>query len=342
MLHQGMTRCGNPQSVHNLINTATLMPQLFDRNVWAGLKRIGEQSFLKGILKIGRDSQGLYSWLILIFARELVAAFIGPLGLDRGSLQLTLKSQVVTLEMLQAGLPGGEHGPAKVGTAVLHPGEGLVAVPRFGYVVAMLCSCIIYLVQHTKCYGYIPASMALVNDFMKSKRVLYFSCDLKKNRHKENDTRLSQMQTPTPVTDTHTTTSVTNAQIQAMINEGVTADWQSCLQPKMVMITYTLGTGARMAQCMLPPVNVKGTDVVTYSQRFQELALMCDRMFQEEIDKDAIEFVTKLMDKKINTWAERQATTKESLMTPPGTTRISNLSKTETKTLEELYCHWKW
>ncbi|GJV53242.1 putative reverse transcriptase domain-containing protein [Tanacetum coccineum] len=30
---------------------------------------------------------------------------------------------------------------------------------------------------------------------------------------------------------------------------------------------------------------VKGTDVVTYSQRFQELALMCDRMFLEEIDK---------------------------------------------------------
>ncbi|GJZ11975.1 putative reverse transcriptase domain-containing protein [Tanacetum coccineum] len=32
-------------------------------------------------------------------------------------------------------------------------------------------------------------------------------------------------------------------------------------------------------------LKVKGTDVVTYSQRFQELALMCDRMFPEEIDK---------------------------------------------------------
>ncbi|GJQ91705.1 hypothetical protein Tco_0002844 [Tanacetum coccineum] len=32
-------------------------------------------------------------------------------------------------------------------------------------------------------------------------------------------------------------------------------------------------------------LKVKGTDVVTYSQRFQELALMCDRMFPEEIDQ---------------------------------------------------------
>ncbi|GKG16306.1 putative reverse transcriptase domain-containing protein, partial [Tanacetum coccineum] len=32
-------------------------------------------------------------------------------------------------------------------------------------------------------------------------------------------------------------------------------------------------------------LKVKGTDVVTYRQRFQELALMCDRMFPEEIDK---------------------------------------------------------
>ncbi|GKC84358.1 putative reverse transcriptase domain-containing protein [Tanacetum coccineum] len=71
-------------------------------------------------------------------------------------------------------------------------------------------------------------------------------------------------------------------------------------------------------------LKVKGTNVVTYSQRFQELALMCDRMFPEEIDQvekyigglpdtihgsvmatkpktmqDAIEFATELMDKKV-------------------------------------------
>ncbi|GJT09674.1 putative reverse transcriptase domain-containing protein [Tanacetum coccineum] len=57
-------------------------------------------------------------------------------------------------------------------------------------------------------------------------------------------------------------------------------------------------------------LKVKGNDVVTYSQRFQELAIMCDRMFLEEIDQDAIEFATELMDKKINTWAECQADNK--------------------------------
>ncbi|GKC24922.1 hypothetical protein Tco_1027072 [Tanacetum coccineum] len=82
-------------------------------------------------------------------------------------------------------------------------------------------------------------------------------------------------------------------------------------------------------------LKVKGNDVVAYSQRFQELALMCDQMFPDEIDQvekyvgglpdmihgsvmatkpktmqDAIEFATELMDKKINTWAERQADNK--------------------------------
>ncbi|GJT04537.1 putative reverse transcriptase domain-containing protein [Tanacetum coccineum] len=82
-------------------------------------------------------------------------------------------------------------------------------------------------------------------------------------------------------------------------------------------------------------LKVKGTDVLSYNQRFQELTLMCARMFLEESDKieryvgaltdmihesvraskpktmqDAIEFTTKLMDKKISTFAERQAENK--------------------------------
>ncbi|GJR21436.1 reverse transcriptase domain-containing protein [Tanacetum coccineum] len=85
-------------------------------------------------------------------------------------------------------------------------------------------------------------------------------------------------------------------------------------------------------------LKVKGTDVVSYNQCFQELALMCDRMFPEESDKiekyagslpdmihesvmeskpntmqDAIEFATELMDKKISTLAERQAENKRKL-----------------------------
>ncbi|GKC59098.1 reverse transcriptase domain-containing protein [Tanacetum coccineum] len=77
-------------------------------------------------------------------------------------------------------------------------------------------------------------------------------------------------------------------------------------------------------------LKVKGTDMVGYNQRFQELALMCARMFPEESNKiekyvgglpdmihesvmaskaktmqDAIEFATELMDNKICAFAER-------------------------------------
>ncbi|GKB64382.1 putative reverse transcriptase domain-containing protein [Tanacetum coccineum] len=79
-------------------------------------------------------------------------------------------------------------------------------------------------------------------------------------------------------------------------------------------------------------LKVKGTDVLSYNQCFQELALMCDRMFPEESDEvekyvgglpdmihgsvkaskpktmqEAIEFETELMDQKILTLAEHQA-----------------------------------
>ncbi|GJW52107.1 hypothetical protein Tco_0093458 [Tanacetum coccineum] len=82
-------------------------------------------------------------------------------------------------------------------------------------------------------------------------------------------------------------------------------------------------------------LKVKGIDVESYSQRFQELALMCGRMFLKESDEvekyvgglpdiiqgsvmpskpkkmqDAIEFATELMDQKICTLAERQAKNK--------------------------------
>nr|GEW42285.1 putative reverse transcriptase domain-containing protein [Tanacetum cinerariifolium] len=76
-------------------------------------------------------------------------------------------------------------------------------------------------------------------------------------------------------------------------------------------------------------LKVKGVDLLNYNHRFQELALMCDRMFPEELAKveryigglpdmihgsvkaskpqsmqEAIEFATKMMDKKMLTHAE--------------------------------------
>ncbi|GJQ89624.1 reverse transcriptase domain-containing protein [Tanacetum coccineum] len=78
-------------------------------------------------------------------------------------------------------------------------------------------------------------------------------------------------------------------------------------------------------------LKVKGTDVLGYNQRFQELTLLCVRMFSEESDKiekyvgglpdmihgsvmasrlktmqDAIEMATETMDKKITSLSERQ------------------------------------
>ncbi|GJS28174.1 putative reverse transcriptase domain-containing protein [Tanacetum coccineum] len=79
-------------------------------------------------------------------------------------------------------------------------------------------------------------------------------------------------------------------------------------------------------------LKVKGTDVVAYNRRFQQLALMCAWMFPEEVDKiekyigglpdmilgsvkaskpktmqEAIEFTTELIDEKTHAYAERQA-----------------------------------
>ncbi|GKD36833.1 putative reverse transcriptase domain-containing protein, partial [Tanacetum coccineum] len=60
-------------------------------------------------------------------------------------------------------------------------------------------------------------------------------------------------------------------------------------------------------------LNVKGTNVVSYTQCFQELELMCGRMFPEESDEDEIEFGTELMDQKIYTFADCQAKNKRKI-----------------------------
>nr|GFC77367.1 hypothetical protein [Tanacetum cinerariifolium] len=85
-------------------------------------------------------------------------------------------------------------------------------------------------------------------------------------------------------------------------------------------------------------LKVKGTDLASYSQRFQELALLCGRMFFEEADKidkyvgglpdmihgsvvaskpktmqEAIEIATELMDKKVRTFAERETASKKEI-----------------------------
>nr|GEV23408.1 hypothetical protein [Tanacetum cinerariifolium] len=96
-------------------------------------------------------------------------------------------------------------------------------------------------------------------------------------------------------------------------------------------------------------LKVKGTDLVSYTQCFQELALICGRMFLEEYDKIeryvgglpdmihgsvmasrpkimqyAIEFASELMDKKIHTLAECQAKNKRKF---DNNNKLNNLSR---------------
>ncbi|GJX55273.1 putative reverse transcriptase domain-containing protein [Tanacetum coccineum] len=202
----------------------------------------------------------------------------------------------------------------------------------------------------------------------------------------------------TPATTTNPTTTVTNAQLQALIDQGVAAALaeRDASRSRDGDNSHGSGTGGRrqvptQRECTYTdflkcqPINfkgtegvvgltqwaekmesvflisivlfqtdkycprgeikkleseywnlkVRGTDLMTYNQRFQELALMCDRMFPEESAKveryvgglpdmihgsvkaskpqsmqEAIEFATEMMDKKMLTAAERQAENK--------------------------------
>ncbi|GJY68604.1 hypothetical protein Tco_0471586 [Tanacetum coccineum] len=58
-------------------------------------------------------------------------------------------------------------------------------------------------------------------------------------------TRLNPGTTPPPVTDTHTATSVTSAQLQAMIDEGVTAVLAARATTQNGDDSHTSGTGVR-------------------------------------------------------------------------------------------------
>ncbi|GJX47236.1 putative reverse transcriptase domain-containing protein [Tanacetum coccineum] len=100
---------------------------------------------------------------------------------------------------------------------------------------------------------------------------------------------------------------------------------------KMMTAKYCQRGEIKKLETKLWNLKVKGTDVLSYNQRFQELSLMCSRMFPEESDKvdkyvgglpdliqesvmaskpktmeDAIEFATKLVNQKICSLANHQ------------------------------------
>nr|GFA64981.1 hypothetical protein [Tanacetum cinerariifolium] len=109
--------------------------------------------------------------------------------------------------------------------------------------------------------------------------------------------------------------------------------WKTLM--KMMTNKYCPQNEIKKLEMELWDLKVKGTDLVSYTQRYQELALLCGRMFSEESDKiekyirglpdmihgsvvaskpktmqEAIEIATELMDKKIRTFAERETASK--------------------------------
>ncbi|GJU98430.1 putative reverse transcriptase domain-containing protein [Tanacetum coccineum] len=175
--------------------------------------------------------------------------------------------------------------------------------------------------------------------------------------------------TTTPAPTATTTTSVTNAQLQAIIDQGVTATLAVRDAKRNGDDSHTSGTGGRRTerverdekdQVELWSLKVKGTDVIGYNQRFQELALLCVRMFSKESDKieryvgglpdmiygniiaskpktmqEAVEMATKLIDKKVSTIAERQDENKRKFETLLETIK-TNKNRTRGRTLAGL------
>ncbi|GJU80890.1 putative reverse transcriptase domain-containing protein [Tanacetum coccineum] len=132
-----------------------------------------------------------------------------------------------------------------------------------------------------------------------------------------------------------------NLHARTVTNEVAYAMTWSDLKKKMTT-KYCPRNEIKKIEAELWNLKVKGTDVVAYNQRFQELALLCDRMFPEETDKieryvggmpdliyssvvaskpktmqEAIEMATELMDRRINTVSERQEENKRKFEDTP-------------------------
>ncbi|GJU25887.1 putative reverse transcriptase domain-containing protein [Tanacetum coccineum] len=130
-----------------------------------------------------------------------------------------------------------------------------------------------------------------------------------------------------------------NSHVMIVSHDAAYAMTWADLRKKMTD-KYCLRNEMKKLKAQLWNLKVKGTDVIGYNQRFQELALLCVRMFSEESDKikryvgglpnmihgnivtskpktmqEAAEMATELMDKKVSTIAERQAENKRKAYT---------------------------
>ncbi|GJR10039.1 putative reverse transcriptase domain-containing protein [Tanacetum coccineum] len=128
-----------------------------------------------------------------------------------------------------------------------------------------------------------------------------------------------------------------NSHMKAVTQDVAYAmDWKTL--KKMMTVKYCPRGEIKKLEIELWNLKVKGTDIPSYTLRFQELALMCGRMFPEESDEvekyvgglpdmirgnvmsyrpqtmeEAIEFANDQMDQKVLTISERQAEQKRKL-----------------------------
>nr|GEX10005.1 splicing factor SF3a60 homolog [Tanacetum cinerariifolium] len=102
---------------------------------------------------------------------------------------------------------------------------------------------------------------------------------LKKMTPRKRTTRTS----PATTTTTTTTIPVTDAQLMAVGHDVTYAmPWKTL--KKIMTNKYCPRSEIKKLETKMWNLKVKGTDVMSYNQRFQELVLMCDRMFLEESD----------------------------------------------------------
>ncbi|GJU33756.1 putative reverse transcriptase domain-containing protein [Tanacetum coccineum] len=135
-------------------------------------------------------------------------------------------------------------------------------------------------------------------------------------------------------------------------------DWKAL--KKIMTVKYCPRGEIKKLEIELFNLKVKGTDIPSYTLRFQELALMCGRMFPEESDKvekyvsglpdmiwgnvmsyrpqtmeEVIEFANDQMNQKLITISKRQAEQKRKMSLMLETIRGTN-NKTRDRTLGEL------
>nr|GEZ47678.1 hypothetical protein [Tanacetum cinerariifolium] len=136
-----------------------------------------------------------------------------------------------------------------------------------------------------------------------------------------------------------------NTHVQTVGHEAAyDMSWKTLM--KMITDKYCPRNEISKLEMELWELKVKGTDLASYTQRFQELALLCGRMFFEESDKvekyvgglpdmihgsvvaskpktmqEAIKIATELMDKNVRTFTERETASKRKFKNTSRTTR---------------------